>query len=98
MPGVCDKAQSKFGRVSKTFVMGSEAFQNSYCASREASLCFEPSLSIKEVYLKPPLEKPCDSTNFLFPGSLRIHSDNLIRCPPVKMGLHLCFFHGTTSA
>jgi hypothetical protein len=68
MPGMCDKAQSKFRPVSKTFVMGSEAFQNSYCASREASLCFEPSLSLEEVYLKPPREKPCDSTNFLLPA------------------------------
>jgi hypothetical protein len=44
----------------------SETFQNSYGASRKP-LCFEPSLSLEDVDLKPPLEKSCDSANFLFP-------------------------------
>jgi hypothetical protein len=66
MAGVCDKAEGKVQPVLKTFVMGSQAVQN-FLLCQPRALCFEHSLSLEEADLKPPLEKPCDSANFLFP-------------------------------
>jgi hypothetical protein len=53
MPGVCDKAEGKVQPVSKDpLEWAPRPFKTSYCASREPSLCFELSLSLKEVGLE----------------------------------------------
>jgi hypothetical protein len=77
--------------------MGSQAFQD-FLLRQSRALRFEPSLLVEEVDLKPPLEEPCDSANFLFPTRCAFARDNFTRCPPVKMELRLCSSHGTTSA
>ena len=96
VPGVCDKAEGKVRPISEAFIMGSQAFQD-FLLRQPRALRFEPSLSVEEVDLKPPLEEPCDSANFLFPTRCAFARDNFTRCPPVKMELRLCSSHGTTS-